>query len=64
MVSRVRKTYGAAAGAWLSAGLAVTARVACRAAETESLSSRRLVENLQRKVARPGPGEHNPVTVE
>ena len=42
------------AGAWLGAGLAVTARVVRRASDTDAASNQRLVDNLQRQVARRG----------
>ncbi|CAE7539400.1 SHM4 [Symbiodinium natans] len=45
-----RRSYGA--GAWLGAGLAVTARVVRRASDTDAASNQRLVDNLQRQVAR------------
>ncbi|CAE7402433.1 SHM4 [Symbiodinium sp. CCMP2592] len=51
-IARRTAHYGDRAGALIAVGVAVSARVLRRAADTDSASSQRLVENLQRQVAR------------
>ena len=51
-IARRTAHYGDHAGPLIAVGVAVSARVLRRAADTDSASSQRLVENLQRQVAR------------